>query len=93
MSDVLVVMRLADMTKVHPKQDSTRICDACSTPVGIYPTGLAALAANPTLAIRCQVCAFRERKPGDFDEAAGSIDEILREMRESIPLPKGGAKK
>ena len=59
MSEVtsLVVMRLANMKKVHPSQDNSRVCGGCGHQVGIYPSGQRVLAQHPTCLIVCEVCA------------------------------------
>jgi hypothetical protein len=54
--NTLIVMRLADMTRVHPHQDESRVCSRCGERVGIYPSGQRALAAVPDLEIVCHVC-------------------------------------
>jgi hypothetical protein len=53
---VLIVMRHADMIRVHPMQDNSRFCSVCDRRVGIYPSGQAALKRDPTLKIVCSVC-------------------------------------
>jgi hypothetical protein len=52
----LIVMRHADMIRVHPMQDNSRFCSRCDARVGIYPSGQAALKRDPTLQIVCSVC-------------------------------------
>lgn len=51
----LIVMRLADMRRVHPQQ-ITRRCALCNHEVGIYPSGQYVLQHHDT-EIVCQVCA------------------------------------
>ena len=36
---ILLVMRLEDMSRVHPKMDNSQVCDRCQQQVGIYPSG------------------------------------------------------
>jgi hypothetical protein len=55
----LIVMRLADMHRVHPMQDDSRRCSHCNERVGIYPSGQHMLRADPTLRIVCQICHER----------------------------------
>lgn len=84
----LVVMRLADMHKVHPQQ-VTRICKFCGDKVGVYPSGQKALRLNPgPVEIICQVCAAKKHDAGDVSRPAGSIGEILQEMRDSSPVKR-----
>lgn len=52
----LIVMRITDMIFVHPDQDNTRVCATCGKQVGIYPSGQAVLATDPTIRITCNVC-------------------------------------
>src|SRR5690348_14830419 len=56
----LIVMRLADMSLVHPQQDNSRVCSKCGRQVGIYPSGQAVLARHPDTVITCNVCAGPE---------------------------------
>ena len=55
----LVVMRLADMKRVHPDQITGK-CRTCGHDVGIYPSGQRVLREHPDVEIVCQVC----RSPG-----------------------------
>jgi hypothetical protein len=82
----LVVMRLADMHKVHPQQ-VTRECAFCREPVGVYPSGQKALRLNPgPVEIICQVCYVEKHDKSDSDQPAAPFDEILQEMRDSTPV-------
>jgi hypothetical protein len=51
----LVVMRLADMKRVHPKQ-ITGTCDGCGHSVGIFPSGQQIMKQYPDVRLMCQVC-------------------------------------
>jgi hypothetical protein len=53
---ILIVMRLADMHRVHPSQDNSRVCATCGEPVGIYPSGQRVLKTDPTIRIVCSRC-------------------------------------
>ena len=53
---VLIVMRLADMHRVHPRQDNSRTCPRCGERVGIYPSGQKALRRVRGLTIICEKC-------------------------------------
>ena len=53
--NILIVMRLADMHKVHPDQITSN-CVRCNAVVGIYPSGQAALKRDPNMKPVCQVC-------------------------------------
>lgn len=57
---IIIVMRLADMHRVHPDQISG-VCNRCGQSVGIYPSGQAAIKQAPDLEIVCSVC----HPPGD----------------------------
>lgn len=86
---VLVAMRLVDMARVHPAQDNSRLCSRCGEKVGIYPSGQRALKTYPLIVIECVPCAFAGRRAGDIDlPAAGTLDEIRQEIRESREVPK-----
>jgi hypothetical protein len=54
--DTLVVMQLADMRRVHPKQDNSRVCNTCGKQVGIYPSGQRMLALKPDMLLLCNRC-------------------------------------
>jgi hypothetical protein len=85
----LVVMRLADMHRMHPQQDNSRTCDLCDAPVGIYPSGQAQLEADPTTEIACSVCAKKEFKR--FEDTAIPVADpktILQESRDSFSVKK-----
>lgn len=55
----LIVMRLADMVRVHPDQITGK-CRTCGHDVGIFPSGQRVLQQDPTVELVCQVC----RSPG-----------------------------
>jgi hypothetical protein len=77
----LIVMRLADMHRVHPQQDNSRVCLKCGERVGIYPSGQAALRHNPSLDIICSHC----NEPASVTVLAPGA---LREPFESVPAKK-----
>lgn len=90
MSDVrLVVMRLIDMHKMHPQQDNSKVCALCGQPVGIYPSGQAAIRTEPTIEIVCSVCAAREHNRFE-DTAIPASDPatIAQEVRDSYRVKK-----
>lgn len=39
----LIVMRVAEMVRVHPFMDTSRKCSKCREKVGIYPSGQAVI--------------------------------------------------
>ena len=59
MTDVLIVMRLADMERVHPDQ-ITAACSNCNHVVGVYPSGQHVMRRFPDIKLICQVC----KQPG-----------------------------
>jgi hypothetical protein len=79
---MLVVMRVARMTKVHPKTDFTHRCGRCQEPVGIFPSGQRLLREQPNAEIVCDGCAgdttavllAGEPLPGVRQEARESVD-------------------
>jgi hypothetical protein len=56
MTQTLVVMRLADMRRVHPRQDNARACSICGAQVGIYPSGQRILKASAAIRVVCSHC-------------------------------------
>jgi hypothetical protein len=56
----LIVMRLADMKRIHPDQ-ITATCARCGHTVAVYPSGQAVMRQHPDVKLMCQVC----RQPGD----------------------------
>jgi hypothetical protein len=91
MSVRLVVMRLIDMHKMHPEQDNSKVCALCGEPVGIYPSGQAAIKTDPTMEIVCAICAAREHNRFE-DTAIPASDPatIAQEVRESFTVKKAG---
>jgi hypothetical protein len=51
----LTVMRLADMTRIHPDQ-ITSTCHGCGHVVAIYPSGQQIMKRHPDTRLICQVC-------------------------------------
>jgi hypothetical protein len=83
----LIVVRLAEMHRVHPQQDNSRVCAECGKQVGIYPSGQAMLKADPSLLVICSHCF--EATPKDITVLApGAVDELL----ESVPARRKGAR-
>lgn len=80
----LVVMRLADMQRVHPQQDDSKVCAVCGQQVGIYPSGQEALKHDPTMEIVCSVCNEADHDPWVGTLAPGA----LREPFESVANPR-----
>ena len=84
--DALVTMRIADMTRIHPAQDDSRVCAECGHPVGLYPSGQAALRKYPTMKIICAQCATK-RPPSEIENvAAADLATIMQEGRESYKV-------
>ena len=82
----LVTMRLADMTRMHPAQDDSRVCGACGAAVGIYPSGQAVLRKWPDLKIMCAQCATA--RPA-LAMPAADLDVIMQEGRDSFDVGRG----
>lgn len=84
--DALVTMRIADMRRMHPAQDDSHVCGECGHPVGLYPSGQAALRKYPRMKIICQVCATK-RSPSEIENvAAADFDTIMAEARDSFDV-------
>ena len=58
---VLIVMRLADMKRVHPEQIE-RTCSKCGHVVAVYPSGQKAMKDYPDIQLICQVCRTPNEK-------------------------------
>lgn len=87
--DALVTMRIADMTRMHPAQDDSHVCGECGHPVGLYPSGQAALRKWPTMKVICAVCAVK-RPPSEIENvAAADFDTIMQEGRDSFDVGRG----
>ena len=88
---VLVVMRVAGMSKVHPKTDFTHRCARCQEQVGIYPSGQKLLRDRPNAEIVCDGCAgdttaimlAGEALPGVRQEAREAVDFDFTKKRPS----------
>jgi hypothetical protein len=65
MTPVLLVMRLADMTRVHPDQIEGT-CAQCGHIVAIFPSGQRLMKNHPDTRLMCQVC----QKPGKRSKLA-----------------------
>jgi hypothetical protein len=67
----LIVMRLADMHRVHPDQIEAK-CSQCGEVVGVYPSGQRVMREMPGIKLVCQVC----RQPTDVTVLApGALSE------------------
>jgi hypothetical protein len=82
----IVVMRLADMDRHHPRE-IIAACSTCGAAVAVYPSGQGALKARPDAMLVCSVCALAD--PGVFDPnnqhtLAAPFDQIAQEIRESV---------
>jgi len=85
--EALVTMRIADMTRMHPRQDDSHVCAECAFPVGIYPSGQEALRKHPTMRVICSHCVERL---GDFDNVStGDFETIMQEGRDSYDVGRG----
>lgn len=83
----LVCMRLADMTRVHPRQIE-RPCSRCGAICGVYPSGQNVLRNHPLAKIVCQRCvdpAGDDFRADDYlaIKFAAPIRDLERERRES----------
>jgi hypothetical protein len=86
---MLVCTRLADMTVMHPKQ-TQELCSKCQHTVGVYPTGQVMMAKYPKMKVVCAPCAALSELDPSRDEIipAGTIEEIVQERNESVPVGK-----
>ena len=73
----LIVMRLADMHRVHPDQ-ITATCHGCGHLVGVYPSGQEVMRHYPDVRLTCQVC----KTPGENAPLApGAEFEAFQSVR------------
>ena len=73
----LIVMRLADMKRVHPDQ-IIATCAGCGHIVAVYPSGQAIMKQHPGVKLMCQVC----RQPAQGTELApGAASEPFQSVR------------
>jgi ribosomal protein L33 len=85
MSGELLVMRLADMGRIHPQQDNTKFCSNCNERVGIYPTGQAWIKKNPKTKLICSICVDKNYS----GRTVAPMSEMARESRETRPREEG----
>jgi hypothetical protein len=74
----LLVMRYADMHRVHPQMDISHVCSHCGHQVGIYPSGQRAIQQHQPVTIICHRC---EPRPERFTLAPGALLEPLQSKR------------
>jgi len=74
----LIVMRLADMKRVHPDQ-IVRKCAGCGHDVAVYPSGQLVMQQYPDVRLTCSVCKMPGPKaklaPGAEFEPFQSVDK------------------
>lgn len=75
---VLVVMRLADMQRVHPAMDTDHVCAQCGAVIGIFPSGQRLLQTYPDTTLLCHVC---RPVTAPFTVAAGGFTEPFETVR------------
>lgn len=75
---ILIVMRLADMVRVHPRQITGR-CERCGETVAIYPSGQNAMKQIPDLEIVCEKC----QSPGPLAVLAPGAESEPFESRKA----------
>lgn len=75
----LIVMRLADMERVHPEQ-IVATCSSCGHEVGVYPSGQKIMRKIRGVKLVCQVC----RTPGDGGAAVVLAPGALEERKQSV---------
>jgi hypothetical protein len=80
MAETLLVMRLADMKRVHPKQDNSRKCSNCGHVVGIFPSGQVLIRKHPNTIIICMQCIGSS----DWNFApVAPLEALIQEANES----------
>lgn len=79
----LLVMRLADMFMVHPRQLDTHACSQCGHQVGIYPSGQAVLRRYAgRVDIVCSRC---DPAHLGLTPAPGVLDELFQSVPRHPP--------
>lgn len=77
----LIVVRLADMKRVHPNQITAR-CASCGEQVGVYPSGQRVMQQHLDIKLMCSVCRgpsmFSVLAPGAEFEPFQSVDNPER---------------
>ena len=85
----LIVMRLADMHRVHPKQDNSHVCNTCGEKVGVYPSGQQIMRQYPDVRLLCQHCIepvdIAILAPGAGNEMFESVPKIEARLPKSRP--------
>jgi hypothetical protein len=74
---VLLAMRLADMTRVHPDQIEGT-CAQCGHVVAIFPSGQRLMKDRPDTRLMCQVC---QQPTKDTKLAPGADLEVSQSVR------------
>lgn len=75
---ILIVMRYADMTVVHPDMAIDK-CARCGHEVGVYPSGQMTMKMYPgTVELVCSVC---KPPPPGTPLAPGALDEPMQSRR------------
>ena len=67
----LYAFRYADMLLVRPDMNTDHVCSRCKHQVGLWPSGMAALAQYPNAEIVCQRCEL----PINSQPAPGAMAE------------------
>lgn len=81
-NDIMFVMRLDRMHKIHPTMDTSHSCTRCGETVGIYPSGQKTLKAyGSTIDLVCNMCKTPDE---NFGRPAGNRGDVQREQGESI---------
>lgn len=76
----LIVMRLAEMRRVHPEMDSSHKCGCCGEAVGVYPSGQRILKRHPDATVVCNHCVT-----ADDIRMARMARGALAERAQSVP--------
>lgn len=75
--NTLIVMRLAEMVRVHPRMITDKTCDDCGHQVGIYPSGQNVIRQNQSTRIVCNHC----QSPEGAQLAPGAAIEPFQSVR------------
>jgi hypothetical protein len=76
----LIVMRLADMVRMHPDQITAQ-CSECKHDVAVFPSGQKIMRDMADVRLVCNVC--RPRPGIGAEPAPGAIEEAFQSQRKN----------
>ena len=83
---ILIVMRLAEMRRVHPAQ-VPRHCDRCGHLCGVYPSGQDVIRRDPLTEVVCSHCIDPATVPAIGLAPGAEVEPFESEWRERKGRP------